>query len=122
MQFYQRKQSNAIDQPLETRVINDTVFIISSNPNVLYHQLHFNNFFTNYHLITELAKKSMQATQTIRRNEGANRQLVQNKELQKKERGTCNYCIDGNVYSVKCHNNSAVNSGSNWETMNLCEK
>ena len=36
MQIYQGKQSNAINQPLGTRVINSMVSLISSNSNVLY--------------------------------------------------------------------------------------
>ena len=62
---YQEKQSNAIDQPLKAPVNNNEVFIISSNSNVLYHQLYFDNFFTSYYSITELAEKSMRATETI---------------------------------------------------------
>ena len=97
MQIYQEKQSNAIDQVLGTRVNNNVISIISSNSNVLYRQLYFDNFFTSYYPITELAEKSMRATGTTRENktEGANKQLVQSKELQKKERHTCDYCSFG---------------------------
>ena len=62
MQIHQGKQSNVINQPLGTHVINNMVFIMSSNSNVLYHKLYFDNFFSSYHLMTELAEKSMQAT------------------------------------------------------------
>ena len=60
----------------------------------------------------------MQATETIgeNRTEGANQQLIQNKELQKQERGTYNYCSDGKVYIAKWHESSVVNSANNWET------
>ena len=66
MQIYQRKQSNATDQSLGTRFINNMASIISSNGNVLYHQLYFDNVFTSYHLMIELAEKSMQAIGVIR--------------------------------------------------------
>ena len=68
--------------------------------------------------MNKLAEKSMQATGTIRENrtEGANKQLIQNKELQKQERGTYDYCSDGKVYIAKWHDNSVVNIASNWET------
>ena len=69
MQIYQRKQSNAIDQPLGTRVINNMVSIISSNSNVLHHQLYFDNFFYDYHLMIEFAEKSIQATGTYEKTE-----------------------------------------------------
>ena len=47
MQICQGKQSNAINQPLGKRVINNMVSLISSNPNVLYRQLYFDNFLTS---------------------------------------------------------------------------
>ena len=68
MQIYQKKQSNANDQPLGTRVINNMVSIISSISNVFYHQLYFDNFFSSYRLMNELAEKSMRATGTIQGN------------------------------------------------------
>ena len=112
MQIYQRKQSNANDQPLGTRVINNMVSIISSNSNVLYHQLYFDNFFSSYHLMNELAEKSIRENRT----EGANKQFIKNKELQKQERGIYDYCSDGKVYIAKWHDNSVVNIASNSET------
>ena len=47
--------------------------------------------------MTKLAEKSMRATETIQENRtgGANKQLVQSKELQKKEGDTYNYCSHG---------------------------
>ena len=86
MQICQGKQSNAINQSLG----NSIVPLISSDSNVLYRQLYFDNFLTSDHLIIELAEKSMRATETIRqkRTEGANKQLVQSKELRKKEAHT----------------------------------
>ena len=68
IQIYQGKQSKANNQPLGTRVINNMVSIISSISNVLYHQLYFDNFFSSYHLMNELAEKSMRATGTIQEN------------------------------------------------------
>ena len=107
MQIYQGKQSNAINQPLGIRVINNIVFLISSNSNVLYRQPCFHNFLTSDHLMIELAEKSARARGTIRqtRTERANKQLIQSKELRKKERGTYDYCSDGKVYIAKWHDN-----------------
>ena len=115
--LYQEKQSNAINQPLGARVINNMVSLISSNSNVLYCQLYVDNFLTSNHLMMELAEKSVRATGTIRQNrtERANKQLGQSKKLSKKERGTCDYCSDGKVYIAKWHNNSVVNIANNWE-------
>ena len=117
MQIYQRKQSNAINQPLGTCVINNVVSFISSNSSVLYHQLCFDNFLTRDYLMIKLAEKSVRAAGTIRQNrtEGANKQLVQSKELLKKEKGTYDYCRDGKIYIAKWHNNSALNIANNWE-------
>ena len=86
MQIYQGKQTKAINQPLGTSVMNNMVSLISSNFNVLYNQLYFDNFLTSDHLMIELAEKSVRATEIIRQNrtKGANKQLVQTKELRKK--------------------------------------
>ena len=83
MQIYQRKQSNAINQTLGTRVINTMVSLIFRNSDVLYCQLYFDNFLTSDRLMIELAEKSVRATGTIRQNrtERANKQLAQSKEL-----------------------------------------
>ena len=45
----------------------------------------------------------MRTTGTIRENKikGGNKQLVQNQELQKQERGTYGYCGDRKVYIAK---------------------
>ena len=68
--------------------------------------------------MTKLAEKSIQATGTIRENkiEGANKQLVQNKELQKQKRGIYGYCRDRKVYIAKWLNNSVVHNASNSKT------
>ena len=60
----------------------------------------------------------MQATGTTRENrtEGTNKQLVQSKELWKKERGTYDYSSDGKVYIAKWHDNPVVNIVSKWKT------
>ena len=68
MEIYQGKQSNALNQSLGARVINNMVSFISSNSNVLYRRLYFDNFLTSDHLIIELAEKSVRATRTIRQN------------------------------------------------------
>ena len=124
MQIYQGKQSNAINLSLGTRAIINMVSLISSNSNVLYRQLYFDNFLTSDHLITELAEKSVRATGTIRQNriEWANKQLVQSKELRKKERSTYDYCSNGKVYIAKWHDNSVVNIANTGKIMNLCAK
>ena len=65
MQIYQGKQSNAINHPLGTGVINNMVSLISNNSNVLYS---FENFLTSDRLMIELVEKSVRATGTIRQN------------------------------------------------------
>ena len=78
IQIYQGKWSKAINQSLGTRVINNIVFLISSDSNVLYLQLYLDNFLTSDHLMIEVAEKSVRATGTTQQNrtEGANKQLV----------------------------------------------
>ena len=116
MQIYQGKQSNAINQPLGRRMINNMVSLISSNSNVFYRQLYFNNFLTSNPLMIELAEKSGRATGTIRQNrtERAKKRLVQSKELRKKEKGTYGYCSYGKGYNAKWHDNFVVNIANTY--------
>ena len=94
------------------------VGIINRNSDVFGHKLYFDNFFTSYDLMYELGEQSVRATGTIRENrtKGAKRTLISSKALQKKERGTYDFCTDGKVFVAKWHDNSIVTIASNCET------
>ena len=114
LKIYQGKErsANATTQqePLGTRVINTMVGIINTNSEVLGHKLYLDNFFTSYDLMYELGEQSVRATGTIRENRtrGAKKTLISSKALQKKERGTFDFCTDGKVFVAKWHDNSIV--------------
>ena len=56
MKIYQGKEKKLQSQPLGTRVINNMVGVNTANFNALVHELYFDNFFTSYSLMSDLAK------------------------------------------------------------------
>ena len=118
MKIYQGKEKKLQDQPLGSRVINNMVDVITETSSALLHELYFDNFFTSYSLMTDLAKIDVKTTGTIRENRtaGANQKMISTKQLQKQERGCFEYCCDGTVYIAKWHDNSVVTIASNWES------
>ena len=115
MKIYQGKEKKLQDQPLGSRVINNMVDVIIANSSALLHELYFDNFFTSYSLMSDLAKIDVRATGTIRENRtaGANQKMISSKQLQKQERGCFKYCCDGTVYKTKWHENSVLTIASN---------
>ena len=69
VKIYQGKAKKLQDQPLGSRVINNMVDVITANSSALLHELYFDNFFTSYSLMSDLAKIDVQATGTIRKTE-----------------------------------------------------
>jgi len=120
LKIYQGKEPTATAQQetLGKIVINTMVGIITENSDALNHELYFDNFFSSYELMCELAEKDVRATGTIRENRtgGAKQKLIGSKELQKKDQGYFDYCTDGKVFVAKWHYNSIVTTASNWET------
>ena len=74
MKIYQGKETKLQDQFLRSRVINNMVDVVTENFSALLHELYFDNFFTSYSLMCDLAKIVVQATGTTRksRTAGAN--------------------------------------------------
>ena len=80
---------NMVDVIIESchgsRVINNMVDVITENISALLHELYFDNFFTSYSLISDLAKIDVRATGARRENRtaGANQKMISSKQLQK---------------------------------------
>ena len=117
LKIYQGKENNPDKLPLGTKVINDLVDIVTTNSDITCHELYFDNFFTSYSLLSDLSNKGIRATGTLRetRIAHATKKLVSSKDLKKKERGTFDFCSDGNVFVAKWHDNAIVTIASNWE-------
>ena len=94
------------------------VDIITTNSSALLHEFYFDNFFTSYSLMSDLAKIDVRATGMIRENRtaGTNQKIISSKQLQKQKRGCFEYCCDRTVYIAKWHNNSNAMIASNWES------
>lgn len=117
MQIYQGKELQTSDQPLGTRVVKNMVDIIDQNSNVRHHALFFDNFFTSYSLLSELADHKVCSTGTIRDNRTAKAvtKLATNTQMKKMDRGSYDYCSDGKIFIAKWHDNSIVSIASNWQ-------
>ena len=66
-----RKGEKLQDQPLGSRVIENMVDVIIANSSAMLHELYFDNFFTRYILMSDLAKIDVRATGAIRKNRTA---------------------------------------------------
>ena len=70
-------------------------------------------FFSSYSLICDLATKGFRATGTVRNDRIMKCPLVDDKKMQKNERGSFDFRREGNLEIVRCNDNSVVTIGSN---------
>ena len=54
--------------PLGSRVVNEKVDVIAEHSDPLKHELFFDNFFTSYNLLADLAAKNVKTIGTVRKN------------------------------------------------------
>jgi len=76
-------------------------YTLSCNIQILLkHELFFDNFFTSYNLIADLAAKDMKAIGTMRKNRtlGTSNTIKSVKKMKKAERETFYFGSDGVVY------------------------
>ena len=80
------------------------------------HELFFDNFFTSYNLLADLAAKNVKAVGTVRENRtlGASSKIKSLKEMKTSDRGTFDFRSGGVVYFCKWNDNSIVNIGCNF--------
>lgn len=110
MEIYTGKQSNEI-APLGTRVVNNLLTIVS---NPLQVEIFFDNFFTTYDLMKDLAERNIKAIGTIREHRIKKCPLMLSKEMKKLERGSFDYQCDGSVFLCRWNDNSVVTVSSNF--------
>ena len=101
---------------LGSRVVNERVDVIAEHSDPLEHELLFDNFFTSYNLLVDLAAKNFKVIGTVRENRtlGASNKMKSLKEMKKSDRGTLYFRSDDVVYFCKWNANSIVNIGSNF--------
>ena len=63
--------------PLGSRVVKEKVDIIVEHTDPLKHELFFDNFFTSYNLLADIAAKNVKAIGTIREN---NNEIIEGNE------------------------------------------
>lgn len=113
------KEGNNVALPLGYRVVNEMLQIVENNSQ---HVIFFDNFFTSYKLINDLAQRKIRACGTIRENRTGGCPLLTNKDMKKNERGSYDYRSDGTVLCVKWNDNSVVTVASNYYVVNPVQK
>ena len=103
---------------LSTRVVEKMVGIVYQYFSFARHRIFFDNFFTSYQLMANLAQRNSKVIATVRENRtaGAYKAMTSSKELSKKNRGSFHYRSDGTVFFCKSNNNYFVNTFSNFAT------
>ena len=109
-EIYCGKQSDR-KTPLGQYVV-DKMLTPITNKNC--HVVFFDNFFTSYQLMSDLASKGIRACGTVRENRIGHCPLRSSKEIQKQPRGTFDYRSDGTVICMKWNDNRAVTVASNY--------
>ena len=91
--------------------------LIAELPEHPFH-LTFDNFFTSFPLLTELAAKDIGATGTIRQNRLQQCPLQDAAAFGKRPRGSTDYCLDttNNILVVQWNDNSIVRMASNCDS------
>lgn len=113
-----KMESTTPAKPLGSRVVDSLCSIIDDLSNPLCHHIYFDNFFCSHSLLTEMKKRNLKATGTIRSNRTANAQkvLISDIDLKGQERGSFDFRTDGTVYITKWNDSSIVYVGSNHDT------
>ena len=110
IQIYCGKQGEDHTTPLETRVVNHLLACVSDPAS---HVVYFDNFFTSYQLVKDLAVKNIRAIGTIRDNRSSHCPLTTTAVMKKQDRGSYDYRSDGQVACVRWNDNSVVTLASN---------
>ena len=105
-------------EPLGTSVVKNMSNIIE-NDNCEKHILHFDNFFTSYSLLVDLAARNLRAIGTVRSNRTKSCPLgITNKD----ERASYDYMSGGMVLFVQWKDNSIVTIGTNFSKVSPVDK
>uniref|UniRef100_A0A3B4VA40 PiggyBac transposable element-derived protein domain-containing protein n=1 Tax=Seriola dumerili TaxID=41447 RepID=A0A3B4VA40_SERDU len=92
------------------------VYHLSQRITEANHKLYFDNYFTTYNLLELLAERKIHAALTVRVSRFARPPLQSDKEMTKKQRGSCDEVVshDGKVAMVKWYDNRPVVMASNF--------
>ena len=97
--------------PLGTHVVMNMLQPVATKDE---HVVFFDNFFTSYDLLSELAHQNIRACGTIRENRTRKCPLASKKAMEKNGRGSFDYRSDGTVLCTRWNDNSIVTVASNY--------
>ena len=109
LSIYTGKSDNSV-APLGTRVVQGMFDVVKEHSDPMKHELFFDNFFTSYNLLEDLADQNVKKNRTL----GATKKMKTLKEMKKSNRGSFGFCSDGKIYFCKWNDNSVANIGSNY--------
>jgi hypothetical protein len=66
LKIYTGREEVGTASPLGTRVVEHMIAAVESRTTIQNHHLFFDNFFTSYQLLKDLADKGVRATGTVR--------------------------------------------------------
>ena len=95
---------------LRTRVVKNA---LENCKNPKDHSVYFDNFFSSYSLIYDLATKGFISAGTMRNDRKMKCPLVDVKKMKKRDRGSYDFRSDSNGEIVRWNDNSVVAIGSN---------
>lgn len=113
MDIYTGQNLNRCNEPLASQVVNSMIKVVEQKSDLSCHHLFFNDFFTSYTLLSELAVKGVKATGAIHSSQTANGQQKLNVG---KQRGSYDYVASSSVFICQWNNHSTVNVASNTLT------
>ena len=107
-EIYCGKEANRVTS-LGSHVVQT---LLSPVLNKKQHVVFFDNFFTSYELMKNLADQDIRACGNVRENRTGRCPLPSNKEWKKKPRGSYDFRSDGTVLCVKWQDNCVVSAAS----------
>ena len=105
VEIYAGKSANDTDESLGTRVVKNAFEVSECQSN---HSVYFDNFFSNYQLLSDFDKKVFRAIGIMRKDCVMKFPLIDMKQMKRKERGSYDYRSDGKIEIIWWNDNLVI--------------